>query len=121
MYRGVVIEESLSDPAGLGLVCVLGTEVIAVDDAVAGQSTQWTLTKFEVADNQAHAVAAAFSESLRSGPWYVDMNNGEHVYVAFADRCFSYHRGDVEELTRAREHARCSGIPESQIDWATPT
>jgi hypothetical protein len=120
VYRGVVIEESLSDPGCLDLMSVLGSETLAPGNAVAGQPDRWTLTTFEVADARAAAVANVFSES-RGGPWYIDMNNGEHVIVVFAERCFFYRCGDVEELSRARSHARACGVPESQIDWSTPS
>ena len=116
-YRGVVIEQSLSDPGCPDLVSVLGSETSVPGNVVAGQPERWTLTTFELAHARAAAVAKVFSESLRNGPWYIDMNNGEHVFVVFADHCFSYRCGDAEEQSRARVHARACGVPESQIDW----
>ncbi len=120
MYRGVIIEESLVDRAPLAAITVVHSKRFDIADPAEGQPAVWTVTDFEVDDARAAALAGALASSLSSGPWYVDFNNGNHSFVVFAGRVFSYERGDAATLEQARQHAVAVGVPASQIDWAVP-
>ncbi len=118
MYRGVLIEESLDDVAILGRLRIVDSATVTIDSPAPGQPSTWTMATFEVDDADAAATAEGLAAALSSGPWYVDFNNGQHSFVVFARRVFSYARGDELTLRAARTHAREAGVPVSQIDWA---
>jgi len=116
MFKGLLLEESLTDLGVLDLVEVTQTEVWDVDNAEAGQPEQWTATSFQGETDQAGEVAEALSRAMRPA-WYANFSTETDVYVIFSRRVFSYTKGDKEARETVTRYALSVGIPESQVDW----
>ncbi len=115
--RGIVIEESLGDPAVLAPLQIVRTETVDIADPVAGQPPRWNLLHFRAPAAQAESLARSFQEALVPGPWYVDFVVGDEHVVVFGDEVFRYQRDDRSARDLARDHGRHLGVPEVQLDW----
>jgi hypothetical protein len=54
----------------------------------------WTNIEFEVADDEADALASALSAALDRPGWYADFRSAEWIYIVFPGRVFRYLRGN---------------------------
>jgi hypothetical protein len=120
MAKGALIGESLRVGASLDAVVLTVDKIsrIVAGDEEVGQPRLWTFIEFEVPDENAAALAGALSATLEpEHGWYCDFRTHEQTYVVFADRIFSYPRGDSLGRAEAASHARSVGVPEPQLDW----
>ena len=117
MYTGVIITESLEDADILKSLATSNVRTIEIDSPAPDQSSTWTLTDFTVPEQEAELAANAFASALKFGTWYIDMHNGDEVYVVFRNKIFKYKKGNEQGKAEIIEHARSLGIPESQLGW----
>jgi hypothetical protein len=117
---GVLIAESLRIGSTLEGVPVRVSKIVRADcgDVAAGQPLTWTFLEFEVDVEEVDVWADSLSAVLdhRLG-WYCDFRSADETFVVFAGKVFRYPRGDASGRSRAADHARSVGVPESQIDW----
>jgi len=121
MAFGALIGESLRPGATIEPADFRATRIVRCEsvDESAGQPRWWTFIEFEVADEEATALADALAEALRpDGGWYCDFHTGAESYVVFAGRIFRYPRGDASGRSAAATYARSVGVPEHQLDWS---
>jgi hypothetical protein len=118
-FTGNLLAESLRKEHALDAVPITVRRISRADDGdpSAGQPLTWTFLEFEVADDDADALASALAEALEPGPWYCDFRSDTETFVVFADRVFRYRRRDQSGRVEAEVHARSVGVPEAQIDW----
>ncbi len=117
MYSGVIIKESLQNPSILGALDTSNIRVVEIDNPAPDQSPTWTLIDFEIPEEKVQGAAELFASALKSGTWYIDMNNAEEVYVIFKGKILKYKKGDEDGKNRIKEYARSLGTPESQLGW----
>ncbi len=118
-YRGVIIEESLSDKSILSDLNVVSVEVEEVTEKHATPWLEkWTLDTIEVPENEIDDVAGRISKSFDNdhiSNWYADFKNDEYHYVIFPNKVFKLDRSkraDYEEMT---EYGVSIGVPAYQI------
>ena len=120
MARGIVIAESLKAGAtlsGLPLTLISITRVDAGDQTV-GQPRMWTMIEFDVADDDAPALARLLSQVIDPQlGWYCDFRTESETFVVFVGKEFQYQRGDASARAEVEAHARSVGVPKAQLDW----
>lgn len=120
MFHGVLIAESLR--AGTTFdgppLAVRKITRSAPESVTARQPAQWTLIEFEVAEEEAAALAERLAELLDEGPgWYADFHSTDESFVVFPGRIFRYPRGDRGRRSEAEGYGRSISIPDAQLDW----
>ncbi|MDO8619286.1 MAG: hypothetical protein Q7R49_05075 [Candidatus Daviesbacteria bacterium] len=120
-YKGVIIEESLSDNSVLDDVKILKTKV---EEITPKHQTpwlkQWTLYTVEIPEGKAEGIAQKLSKVLdysRNSSWYADFKNDQFAYIIFKNKIFKIRQDDAEGFKKAREHGISLGIPEYQVDF----
>jgi hypothetical protein len=121
---GTLIAESIRPGAKLGGLGLLVREIerveptdISPEQHEAGIPPQWTLVRFEVAEEHAEQLATELAAILGDFGWYADFHTDTETFVVFADRTFRYAVNDRQARREAEEYARAHGVPEAQIDW----
>lgn len=124
MATGTIIAESIRPGAKLGGLGLLVPAIERVEPTdmspeqhEAGIPPQWTLLRFEIADDDAARLAADLAAILSDVGWYADFHTDTETFVIFAGRTFRYPTGDREARSDAEAYARARGVPEAQIDW----
>lgn len=118
MFKGIVIEESLSDRHFLDLVNIVDTEIEPVnDDHKTPWLKQWTLHTVEVSNDIVDTFAAALSQSLLSEPgtWYADFRDESEHYIVFPGKVFKIDRSQSEDYEAAKQWGLAHGVPEHQL------
>jgi hypothetical protein len=119
MFEGTLLAESLrtgSTLDGLNLT-VRKIARYAPGDTTEDQPGIWTSIDFEVADDDADALADTFAAVLGEPGWYVNFQSPEVAIVVFSGKVFRYPRGDPDGRAAAQVHGRARGVPETQLDW----
>ncbi len=112
-YVGVLIEQSLSDPAGLR-----GIEVLRRQRDPHGT---WVFLLVRVVGEPATEAFAALQAGLRQQErWYAHFFRGDELVVIFADAIFTMSTSPAT-WRPAIEHGRRLGIPPEQLDFVPHT
>jgi len=119
-YKGIIIEESLSDKGILQKVKILNTEV---EPVTAEHQTpwlkQWTMHTVEIPEVEADSVAEAISQALESEHnWYADFKNDKYHYIVYRAKVFKVDRQQPDLYQAAKEYGISLGIPEYQVDFS---
>ncbi len=121
-YKGVIIEESLSDKSILSKVKIEDTKVEPITDShETPWLKQWTLHTFLVGDKDADAIGNEISKSFdysHGSAWYADFKNDKIHYIIFKDKVFKVDRSKIEEYKAATDYGISLGIPSHQVDFA---
>jgi len=115
-FSGLLLKESLKDPAVLDSLTITQTETWEVERPAGWQPGLWTAVTFEGPEAEADAVAARISRAIDSR-WYANLSTEHDTIVIFHDRVFRYRRGDPVQRDLAQQYARAIGVPAWQIDW----
>lgn len=121
LYKGIIIEESLSDRKVLDLVNVVHTDIESVtDDHKTPWLKQWTMHTVEVTSDIVDAFAKALSQSLlcEPGTWYADFRDERTHYIVFPGKVFKIDRSRPENYDVAKQWGLAHGVPEHQLDWS---
>jgi hypothetical protein len=105
MYKGTIIENSLSDKRILQEVKIIRT----------WQSSKWILHDVMVEESQ----IPKLSSSLSDGPWYIHIwkpGKGE-VKVIFKNKIFDIKHSDKSTWVDAVTYGKSIDIPEEQLDF----
>lgn len=120
MLEGVLIAESLRTGAELTGIPLQITKLTRIEVTNAGddQPRLWTLLDFAAEEPEAQHLADQLASCLSStGGWYTDFHTPADTFVIFANKVFSYPRGQAEGRREAQDYGRSVGIPEQQLDW----
>ena len=119
-YLGVIIEESLDDPAVLKQVKIIGTKIEeATEEHKTPWVKQWTLHTVEIAENKADSVAEQLSNDLdKEHSWYADFKNDKYHYIIFRGKVFKVDLNNPVLYKDAKQFGISLGIPEYQVDFA---
>lgn len=105
MFKGTIIENSLSDKSILDKVQIQKTY----------QSGSWILHNVLIEENQ----IPTLSKYLADGPWYIHLwePGKDGVKVVFKDKVFDIKFSDKATWKDAVAHGKSVGIPEQQLDF----
>ena len=121
MAGGTLLAESLKLNVPLDALPLTVNRIVRLgplEDLPPGQPVIWTFVEFEVDDAEAPQLAEMLASVLDgSAGWYCDLRTATDTFVVFADRVFTYRRGDEAGRAAAAEYARSVGVPDSQVDW----
>ncbi|HCC07645.1 MAG TPA: hypothetical protein DEP72_05740 [Clostridiales bacterium] len=118
-YKGVIIEESLSD-------CSIVKDLEVVDTYI-GRTTareatpwvqQWTLQTVIIPENRIDEYAKKLSNLIdkeHKNSWYCDFRNESFHYVVFSDKVFKLDRSVKHNYEEMRNYGLYLGIPEPQL------
>jgi hypothetical protein len=119
-YKGVIIEESLSDTDILKETRIIDTKVEPVtEEHKTPWLKQWTLHTIEIQEEKADIVAEKISKSFdKEHPdWYTDYKNGKYHYIIYASKIFKVDLNDPILYREAKEYGISIGIPDYQVDF----
>lgn len=123
MFRGIIIEESLSDTSVLSDVRIVKTDIKPVTEKhKTPWVTQWTLHEVEVSEDQIGAIAERLSyaiDAAHASSWYADLKNDTTHYVIFSHKVFVIDRSQKSEYDAATAYGMSIGIPEYQLDFSS--
>ena len=121
-YKGVIIEESLSNSSILKKIKIISTKVEKVtEEHKTPWLPQWTLHTVEIPENKAKIIAEEISKSLdysHGNSWYADYKNDTHHYIIFRDKIFHIDQTNKEQYGEVKGFGISLGIPEYQLDIA---
>ncbi len=105
MYKGTIIESSLTDKSILAKVQIQKTY----------QSGDWILHDVLV---EAELISE-LSKYLADGPWYIHLweSGKDDVKVVFKDKIFDVKFSDKSTWTDAVAYGKSIGIPDEQLDF----
>ena len=123
MFRGIIIEESLSDTLVLSDVRIVRTDIKPVTEKrKTPWITQWTMHEVEVFEDQINTIAARLSHAIDAAhvsSWYADLKNDTTHYVIFSHKVFMIDRSQKHEYDAATSYGMSIGIPEYQLDFSS--
>ena len=120
-YKGVIIEESLSDKSVLTDVKILSTKVEPVtEEHKTPWVKQWTLHDVEIPAERAAEVAEKISKALdREHNWYADYKTDTEHYVIYRNKVFHItDRSEKKQYDEATKYGISVGIPDYQVDFS---
>jgi hypothetical protein len=120
MFRGALIMESIRVGTLLHDLNLVVRDLYRYrpGETAFYQPDIWTVLEFEISDDDAPALAEAFSGVLEPRGWYVDFRSQDEQFVVFAGRVFRYAKSDQAARAQAQAHGRTAGVPEAQLDWS---
>jgi hypothetical protein len=120
-YKGVIIEESLSDKAVLSRVKIVSTKVEPITEKhKTPWLKQWTLHTVEIPEAQAKEVAEALSHAIDTthASWYADFKTETHHYIIYPNKVFFIDRTKKAEYDAATAYGVALGIPDYQLTFS---
>lgn len=115
-WHGIVIAESLEDPALINDLTIYGAHIgdeglpIDYDGGLGRWHTYWV----EVSDSDIDLV----QRDLLHG-WYAHFWRGDDLLVVYDDERFRLSRAAPATWDTARAHGRAQGIPDAELDFLT--
>lgn len=105
MYKGTIIENSLSDKKILDQIKIVKT----------WQDEDWTLHNVLVEEEQIPELA----KYIADGPWYIHLwqPGKDEVKVIFKDKVFDIKFSDKTTWAKAIAYGQSIGIPIEQLDF----
>ena len=113
LWLGVLIEESLEDPAVLKKVSIVSTECTHLEDETQGQQLQFH--KIEVSESDVEDICLEVSRVIRP-TWYFQIVSGSKMFVVFRDEIMKAEKSDPESIERIIKYGTTLGILPEQIE-----
>jgi len=117
-YKGVIIEESLSDKSVLGKVKIIEIKVEPITpEHKTSWLKQWTLHTVEIPEEKSDEIAMDISKSLDNEhtSWYADYKNEKYHYIIYSGKVFKVDLQNPVLYKTAKEYGLSIGIPEYQL------
>jgi len=117
IYKGNIIEESLSDKSVLKEINIISMRVEKVaDEHQTPWLSQWTLNTIEVSGSQADNLAEKLSKALDpEHGWYIDYRNDKYHYVIFKNKVFKLDRSKKSDYDEMIKYGLHVGTPDYQL------
>lgn len=105
MYKGTIIENSLSDKSILNQLKIVKT----------WQSDDWILHNVLLSREQ----IIDLPKYLTDGPWYIHLweQGKDEIYVVFKDKIFTIKSSDKSTWFDVISYGKSIGIPEEQLNF----
>ncbi|MGD8374483.1 MAG: hypothetical protein PVI21_06535 [Candidatus Woesebacteria bacterium] len=118
-FKGVIIEESLTDSNVLKDMQITNTKV---EPVTARHKTpwvkQWTLHNVSILNNKAEDIAKKLSKSLDDKhSWYADFHNDSTHYIIFYGKVFCIDRTKPKQYQAATDYGLTQNIPSYQLSF----
>lgn len=120
-YKGIIIEESLTDRSVLDDVKVMKTVVETVTEKhKTPWVKQWTMHEVEIQSDKAAEIANKISVVLdKQHNWYADYKTDSDHYIIYSNKVFHISdRKDKAQYDEATNYGVLIGIPEYQVDFS---
>ena len=118
-YKGIIIEESLSDISILKELAITKTVTIPVTEKEETPwLDNWTMHAVVIQEAEIDIYAERLSKSIdleHCGDWYCDFKNDEFHYVVFSNKVFKLSRSAENAYMNMKEYAISIGLPEHQL------
>jgi|SRR3989344_6572512 len=120
-YKGVIIQESLTDTSVLTEVKKLE---IKVEPITKKHKTpwlkQWTLHTVKIPEDRGDEIAEKLSKSLEQEhhSWYADYENDDYHFIVFPKKVFKVDLKNPVLYKEAKKYGVALGIPKYQVDFA---
>ena len=118
-YRGIIIEESLSNSDIIKELELINQEIEKVVEAhETPWLEQWTCDEVEIPEDKIDEIADRLSKAIDTehiGNWYCDFKNDDWHYVVFSDKVFKLDRKNKDDYKKMQEYAKGIGLPEHQL------
>lgn len=118
-YRGIIIEESLTNTDIIKNFTLISQEIEQVEEAhETPWLKQWTCDDVEIPEDQIDSATEELSKIIDTahiGNWYCDFKNEDWHYVVFNGKIFKIDRKSREDYEEMREYAMSIGLPEHQL------
>ncbi len=118
-YKGVIIEESLTDIEIIKEFNVLQQEVEEVNkEANTPWLTKWTMDTVTIDEAKIDEYADRLSKLIDTkhcNDWYCDFRNDKYHYVVFANKVFKLNRNKKQDYIDMQEYAIKLGLPKHQL------
>jgi hypothetical protein len=111
MWKGVIVEESLSDKSVLTLVKVVATDRSKLE----GENRYMTFHNVTVEDSKIKEYLQKVMKTIKPG-FYTHVCKDGVMYVIFKDKSFVFKKGDPE-LQKARQYGESRGILKDQMGF----
>ncbi len=105
LYKGVIIEESLSQKDALKNIHIISSEVT--------EHPSWHIHTVEVFEDDIQKL----SKNLKTGTWYMHFWKNDVVIAVFKDKIFKFLYSDKTTWNEAIEYGLLHGIPAEQLDF----
>jgi hypothetical protein len=119
-YKGVIIEESLSNSHILNDVTVLKTRKEKVTPKhKTPWLTQWTLHTIKIPEENMDTFADVLSKSFETQHpvWYIDFKNDTFHFIIFPNKVFKINLKNPVLYKSARQYGESLGIPPYQMQF----
>lgn len=113
LWLGVLIEESLEDPAVLKKMSIVGTERSLLDGGTQGEQLQFH--KIEVLDADVQDICLEVSQVIHP-TWYFHVVNGPKLLVVFRNEILRAEKSDPESIERIIKYGIAHGVLSEQIE-----
>lgn len=113
LWLGVLVEESLEDPAVLQKISVVRTECAWLEGEGHGQQLQFH--KIEVLESDVEDVCLEVSRVIRP-TWYFHIVGGSKMFVVFRDEIMKAEKSDPESIERIIKYGTTHGVLPEQIE-----
>ena len=121
MYKGTIIEESLSDKSPLKKLNITSQRIEKVaKEHETPWLKKWTLDTVEIPEADIEIIAHELSQAIdrtHCENWYCDFKNANWHYIIFYNKIFKLNRQSPADYKIMQEYAKSIGLPEHQ----TPT
>ncbi len=118
-YKGIIIEESLTDSSILKELQILEKEVEEVtEESNTPWLEKWTMYTVLIPEEKIEQYAQILSKQIdqnHCSDWYCDFKNEKYHYVIFSNKVFKLDRLKKEDYTCMKEYALKLGLPEYQL------
>lgn len=120
-YKGIIIEESLTDRSVLDDMKIIKTVVEAVtENHKTPWVNQWTMHEVEIQSEKAAEITNRISIALdKQHNWYADYKTDSDHYIIYSNKVFHVtDRNDQAQYDEATNYGISIGIPEYQVDFS---
>ena len=120
-FKGIIIEESLTDTSVLDDANIVSTKVESVTEKhKTPWVKQWTMHTVGIPAGRVNEVAEKLSKALdKDHSWYADFKTETEHYVIYTDKVFHItDRTDKKQYDKATAYGISIGIPDYQVDFS---
>lgn len=114
IWQGVLIEESVEDPAVLKNFHLIGS----ADSTLEGEEERgvFHFHRVQVDDMHLDEVLKLIAKYIKSG-WYFHLVGGDSMKIVFKDKIFEVERGNKIMFEVVRQYGENQGIKDEQMEF----
>lgn len=112
VWRGVIIEESLEDKTLLGMIRIVETKELFLEEEE--EKGLLNFHNIEVEDRDKDTFIQTAKDTIKQG-WYIHICKESKMAIIFKGMVFELDKSEKEKLEAARSYALSIGIIEEQL------